>query len=73
MTPLLFLLLHLTLTLTCAVHVLLRAHRQPESRVAWLLMLVAFPYLGVLAYLLFGTTQIGRRRAERTKTRRCFA
>ena len=65
MTPLLFLLLHLTLTLTCAVHVLLRAHRQPESRVAWLLMLVAFPYLGVLAYLLFGTTQIGRRRAER--------
>ncbi|MDD4886085.1 MAG: cardiolipin synthase [Thiomonas sp.] len=65
MTPLLLLLLHLTLALTCAVHVLLRAHRQPESRVAWLLMLLAFPYLGVLAYLLFGTTQIGRRRAER--------
>ena len=61
----LFFLSHLVLTLACAAHVLLRPHRQPESRAAWLLMLVAFPYLGVLAYLLLGTTNIGRRRAAR--------
>ena len=63
----LFILSHVVLTLACAVHVLLRPHRQPESRAAWLLMLVAFPYLGVLAYLLLGTTNIGRKRAARLK------
>lgn len=56
---------HFVLTVACALHVLLRRHRQPESRAAWLLMLVAFPYLGVLAYLLLGTTNIGHRRATR--------
>lgn len=51
--------------LACAVRVLLRAHRSPESRVAWLAVIFALPGVGVLAYILLGETNIGRRRAER--------
>ncbi|MBL8555382.1 MAG: cardiolipin synthase [Phenylobacterium sp.] len=51
----------------CCARILLRRHRQPESRVAWLAVTLALPYVGVVAYLLFGETNIGRKRAARLK------
>lgn len=63
------LLLHVMISGFVAVHILLRRHRQPEARAAWLLIVVLLPYLGALSYLLLGQTSIGRRRAlvmERT-------
>ena len=59
--------IHVTLLLVCSVHVLLRRHRQPESRMAWLVVLASVPYLGALGYLLLGTTNIGRARVARLK------
>lgn len=53
---------HVVLVLLCGAHILLRRHRQPEARLAWLVVLGALPYLGILAYLLLGTTNIGRAR-----------
>jgi cardiolipin synthase len=44
--------------------VLLRPHREPASRIAWIVILLAFPVVGILAYLLLGETNIGRRRME---------
>lgn len=44
---------------------ILRPHREPASRVAWVLVIFAFPLLGILAYLLVGETSIGRKRVER--------
>ncbi len=49
------------------VRVLLRAHRDPASRIAWIAAILALPVVGVLAYLLLGETNIGRKRIERMK------
>ena len=51
----------------CIVRVLLRPNRDPASRVAWLVVVLALPIIGVIAYLLIGETNIGRKRAARLK------
>lgn len=40
-----FFLLHVVITGMVATHILLRRHRQPEARVAWLAIVSVFPYL----------------------------
>ena len=44
----------------------LRPHREPASRVAWVAVIAALPGLGMLFYLLLGETSIGRKRVART-------
>ena len=46
---------------------ILRPHREPASRVAWVLVIVILPGVGILAYILVGETNIGRRRAARLR------
>ncbi|WP_268245825.1 cardiolipin synthase [Gemmobacter caeni] len=60
--------MHVMVVGVCAVHILLRRHRQPESRMAWLLVVMVLPYLGALAYLLLGQTSVGRKRVARLKS-----
>ena len=43
---------------------LLRRHRDPASRFAWAVVIAVLPVLGILAYLLLGETNIGRRRVS---------
>lgn len=50
---------------TVIVRVLLRPHRDPASRIAWIVVILALPVIGILAYLLLGETNIGRHRVER--------
>ena len=57
--------LHLLIELAVIVRVLLRPHREPASRIAWIVVIVALPAVGILAYILLGETNIGRRRIER--------
>ena len=57
--------LHYAVVLACAARVLLRPHRDPMARVAWLAVLFALPVVGVVAYLLLGETSIGRKRIVR--------
>ena len=45
--------------------VILRPHREPASRIAWIVLIVALPVVGMVAYLLLGETNIGRRRVRR--------
>ena len=45
----------------------LRPHRDPESRIAWVVAMALIPVAGIVAYILFGETNIGRKRAERAK------
>lgn len=59
------------IVVACLVRVLLRPHRDPAARVAWIVAILALPVLGVLAYILLGETNIGRKRADRLK--RIFA
>ena len=50
------------LELAVIARILLRPHRDPASRIAWVVVVGALPLLGMLAYLLLGEVNIGRRR-----------
>jgi cardiolipin synthase len=62
-----FLALHILVQIALIVRVLLRPHREPASRIAWIVVIIAVPGLGILAYILLGETNIGRRRVERLR------
>ena len=66
-TATLFLLIHVLVQLGFIVRVLLRPHREPASRIAWVLVILAFSVVGITAYILFGETNLGRGRAERMR------
>jgi len=43
-------------------------NRKPSTGMAWLILILAVPYFGILAFLLFGSTTVGkRRRAEQAE------
>jgi cardiolipin synthase A/B len=46
---------------------ILRAHREPASRVAWVVVMIVLPMAGIVAYILLGETSIGRRRVARLR------
>ena len=53
--------------LAVIVRVILRPHREPASRAAWIMLVVGLPVIGVLAYIFLGETNIGRSRIARAK------
>jgi len=55
-------LIHLLIILLIIVRILTRPHRQPASRIAWIVVVIVLPILGSLAYLNFGEVNIGRSR-----------
>jgi len=57
--------LHVLAELFLIGRVLLRPYRDPSARIAWLVVLVTLPVIGIVLYLLFGETSIGRRYIER--------
>ncbi len=59
--------LHILIQIALAIRVLLRPHRDSASRITWIVVIAALPVLGILAYLLVGETNIGRRRAQRQR------
>ncbi len=58
---------HVAIELALIVRVLTRPHRDPASRIAWVAVIGALPVVGILAYILLGETNIGRRRIARMK------
>ena len=58
---LLILLLHVLVQAAVLVRVLEHPHRQPESRIAWILVVLVLPVVGIIGYLMLGETKIGRR------------
>ncbi|CAH0134726.1 cardiolipin synthase [Roseomonas sp. CECT 9278] len=57
--------LHLLAQAAVIIRVLLRPHRNPASRLSWVVVVLAVPVAGMIGYLLLGETNIGRRRALR--------
>jgi cardiolipin synthase len=56
-----------TIWLAVIVRVILRPHREPASRAAWIMLVIGLPVIGVLAYVLLGETSIGRSRVARVR------
>src|SRR3954470_15617046 len=40
----------------------LPGNRKPSTAMAWLILIVAVPYVGIIGFLLFGSTSVGRKR-----------
>jgi len=59
--------IHLLIDVALIVRVILRPHREPASRIAWIVVIVTLPGVGILAYLLLGEVNIGRRRVARLR------
>ena len=55
------------LQLIFILRALLRPHREPSSRFAWVLVIALAPVVGVVAYVLFGEVNLGRRRIARLR------
>jgi cardiolipin synthase A/B len=53
--------------LAVIARILLRQHRQPASRIAWVAVVAALPLIGIVAYLFLGEVSIGRQRSERMR------
>jgi cardiolipin synthase len=66
--PTLLLVAHVLIQAMLIVRIILRPSRQPASRIAWVLAVLALPVVGILAYLLLGEVNLGRRRAERMRS-----
>ncbi len=60
--------LHLLIQAALVVRVLLRPHRDPASRIAWIVVIVAMPVVGIAAYLLLGEVNLGRHRVQRMQS-----
>ena len=59
------LVVHLSVQLLFLRRALLRPHREPSARIAWVLIILALPAIGMLSYFLFGETNIGRKQVAR--------
>src|SRR5262245_60123601 len=46
---------------------ILRPHREPASRIAWVVVILVLPIGGIVAYILLGETNPGRRRVARMR------
>jgi len=58
---------YMAIHLGAMARAVLRPHREPASRAAWVVVIVILPLFGIVAYLLLGETNIGRRRVARIK------
>jgi len=58
---------HVAIGIAVIMRVVLRPHREPAARIAWVAVIASLPFLGVLAYILFGEVNIGRRRVARNR------
>src|SRR5947208_16969499 len=56
---------YLLIQLAVIARAILRPHREPASRIAWVIVIVVLPVVGIIAYILLGETNIGRRRVSR--------
>ncbi len=47
---------------------MLRPHREPTSRLAWVIVIIVLPVVGTILYLLLGEARVSRSRKERGRT-----
>jgi len=63
---------HLLLAITCVIHVL-RSRKRASATILWVLTVVYLPWIGPIAYLLFGVNRVRRRIEQRQDKARLLA
>ncbi len=58
---------HILILAVLVVRVLLRPNREASSRIAWVVVMLSLPVVGMIAYVLFGEVNIGRSRTRRLR------
>lgn len=58
---------HVALQATFIGRALLRPNREPAARIAWVLVILAAPFAGMAAYVMFGDATIGSKRIARLR------
>ncbi|MFK5979649.1 MAG: cardiolipin synthase [Rhizobiaceae bacterium] len=66
-TTTVYIALHLIVVGVIILRVLLRPHREPTARIAWIAVISLLPVLGVLAYIFLGEVDIGRKHVARMR------
>jgi cardiolipin synthase len=66
-SPLTIASLHVLVQILLIARVLLRRHREPASRIAWIVVIATAPILGMFAYIMLGEVNIGKRRIARMR------
>ena len=61
----LFIALHFMIVSLTLLRVMLRPHREPAARIAWIAIIAALPIVGVLFYLFFGEVNIGNKSVKK--------
>ena len=59
--------IHLAIIAPFLVRVMLAKGTETSTRVAWVAVIVGFPFVGILANGLFGNVRVGKRRSERLR------
>ncbi len=54
-----FVTLHFLFVIGLTLRILLRDDLTPVARLAWFIVIILFPYVGVIGYILFGEVQLG--------------
>ena len=62
-----FFAVNLVLQVATILRVLLRPQREPAARMAWVVVILLTPVIGIAAYFLFGEIDVGRARRERLR------
>tara|TARA_R110000850_G_scaffold60079_7_gene138176 strand:- start:59 stop:1519 length:1461 start_codon:yes stop_codon:yes gene_type:complete len=65
--PILWGILFFAVHVVVMIRAILRPNREPASRVAWVVVILVIPGIGIVAYLLLGETNIGRKRVARMR------
>jgi cardiolipin synthase len=60
-------LVYLAIHIVFAIRIIIRPHRDPASRLAWLVVIIFAPVIGIIAYILLGEVNIGRSRVRRAR------
>lgn len=57
--------LHVLIQGSLVLRILLGQHRSPASRIAWIVVVLSLPVVGIVTYLLFGEVYVGKRYVRR--------
>lgn len=66
-TTTVYIALHIIIVAITILRVMLRPHREPTARIAWIAVIALLPVLGVLAYIFLGEVDIGRKHVARMR------